>query len=135
MSPFIDGPQFPPTCVVDQFMLKLVSCILSHVLELRRLMSEPNVDYGLDPPNCQHFLGFGWQYNFLRKFCTPVVAPPLGLDDLLDFTPGEAVPPSIQHYRQSFASDVVLVDGIPDLNISQVLPVDATFTMSDLRHA
>ena len=134
MSSFISGPQYAPTCVVDQFMLKLVSCVLSHVLDLQNLISAPNTDYGLDSPNCQHFLGFGWQYNFLRKFCIPVVPSPTGGQDLMHFVPGETLFPTVQHYRQAFASDVILVNGVDDLNLSQVLPLDAVFTMADIRH-
>ena len=115
-------------------MLKLVSCVLGHVLRLRELFSEPNVDYGLSEPNCQHFLGFGWQYNFLRKFCIPVVPPPADGQDLIQFVPGDAVPPAVQYYRQAFASTVILVDDVPDLNISQVLPIETVFKMADLRH-
>ena len=135
MDPFNTSPHFTPTCVVDRFMLKLVSCVLSHVLELRQLITEPNASYGLSLPNCEHFLGFGWQYNFLRKFCTPVVVLAQPDQDMIQFGPGEVDPPVIQQYRQAFPSAVTLFPGVQDLDISRVLPLETVFTMSDLRHS
>ena len=129
-----DAPNFSPTCVVDIFMLRLVSCVLGHVLQMRTLLLDNELEYGMGNLTCERFLDLDWQAVFIRKFCVPVVEAPHGLADLIAFEPGVVNPPLIQRYRQAFPSSVDLFPGNEDLNLSQVLDQEVTFTLSDLQH-
>ena len=127
-------PSFAPSCVVDLFMLKLVSCVLAHVFELRSLVDSDDYDYGLDNITCERFLGVGWQAIFLQKFCTTVTRVGNDVENLISFNSDDAVPPHAQQYVQAYPSNVHLVDNVHDLDLTQVLPVGTDFTLHDLSH-
>ena len=129
-----DLPHFLPSCPVDQFMLKLVSCVLSHVVQIRTVLAEDEYSYGMDSVTCEHFLGLDWQATFVRKFCTPIITVPSSQTNLISFEPGVVNPPQVQYYRQAFESTVTLFPGNDELDLSQVLPRATAFTLDDLRH-
>ena len=128
------APNFSPTCVVDIFMLKLVSCVLGHVLKMRSLLLDNELEYGMGNVTCERFLGLDWQATFIRKFCVPVVHVSDAQADLICLEPGMVNPPQVQYYQQAFAPTVTLFNELQDLDLSQVLPRRTVFTLDDLRH-
>ena len=129
----------PPRCVVDIFMLKMVSCVLSHVLEMQKIVSEDSTsDYGMGSISCERFLGTGWQAHFLKKFCTQInagAADETGRNLIsLNENPRESLAHSNPRYVQLFSSTETLVDDCSDLDLTQVLPVYSEFTLSDVSH-
>ena len=129
-----EPPHFSPSCPVDQFMLKLVSSVLSHVVHIRTILADEEYGYGMDSVTCEHFLGLDWQATFIRKFCTPVVNVSGAQDDLISFEPGMVNPPQTQYYRQAFDCTTTMFNGVEDLDLTQVLPRSTAFTLDDLRH-
>ena len=130
----------PPRCVVDIFMLKLVSCVLSHVLEIQRIVQEDDTfDYGMGSVSCERFLGVGWQATFLKSFCTQVDAGDADESGRnlisLNESPVENLARSNPRYLQLFSSTVTLVDDCRDVDLTQVLPIYTEFTLSDLSHS
>ena len=115
-------------------MLKLVSCVLGHVLKMRSLLLDNELEYGMGNVTCERFLDLGWQAVFLRKFCVPVVLAPRDQADLIAFEPGVVNPPQVQHYRQAFPSCVDMFPGNDELNLSQVLSQEVAFTLNELQH-
>ena len=138
--PYGEGPLHEPTCVVNKCMLKLISCVLSHVLRMKRIVEEEDdgTDYGLDVLSCERFLGIGWQAPFLKKFCVQLDHGEAGnaAQDLiaLDEDVQNLMARPDPRYRQAHASDIVLVADNRDLDLSQVLSAGSEFRMSDVSH-
>ena len=137
-NPFGDIDYAAPSCVVNQFMLRLVSCILSHIQNMRRVMDEDESDYGLGVLSCERFLGIGWQAIFLKRFCVQVErgVPSSAAQNLiaLDNNRATLMQRSDPVYRQAHPSSVILLPENRDLDLTQVLPIDAEFHMSDVSH-
>ena len=129
-----NGQSFEPSCPVDLFMSKLVSSVLSHVMRIRAVLDEDEHGYGMGNVTCERFLGLDWQATFIRKFCVPVVHVSDAQADLICLEPGMVNPPQVQYYQQSFTPTVTLFNELQDLDLSQVLPRRAVFTLDDLRH-
>ena len=137
-NPFGDVDVLAPRCIVDKFMLRLVSCVLRHIFNMRRVMEDEEDDFGLEALSCERFLGVGWQATFLKKFCTKVDHGNAGNADrdliALEEENVNLMTRPDPLYRQAHASDVFLIPQNPDLNLTHVLPVETEFRMSDVSH-
>lgn len=144
VSPFDSAlPRFAPRCVVDVFMLKMISCVLSHVLVMKHIIEETDdYDYEMQEISCERFLGIGWQADFFKRFVQPVDSGVAGdlthnlislNEDSTSSTPlMDRLDP---RFRQAFPSTVTLVNECEDINLTQVLPIGTIFKMSDISHS
>ena len=135
----LDGnTSYSPRCVVDLCMLKLVSSVLSHIFAIRRVMEEEGDDHGLAEISCEHFLGTGWQAVFLKKFCVQLDHGDAGNveQDLIALSDGHTnlMARPNPRFKQSHASNVVLIADNRDLDLTTVLPVTTEFRLSDVSH-
>ena len=137
-NPFGNVDLQAPTCIVNKFMFRLVSCVLSHIFNMRRIMDQEEDDYGLETLSCERFLGIGWQATYLKRFCQKVEhvnADADGRDLIALGSDHENLLKSTDPlYRQAHATDTVLLEENRELDLTQVLPVEIEFHLSDVSH-
>ena len=119
-------------------MLQMVSCTLGHVKHIQTVMDrDPYAAVQMfTTTNCEHFMGHHWQSHFLDNYCTQVGYSGVVESDLIgfDFNAGRLPPPPPMTYRQLHACPLVTEPGVQEADITQVCPLDTTFTLSDLCH-
>ena len=126
-------PQRAPTCVVNIFMLKLISTVMGHVFALRKLLKEPGNSTTITSVTCEHFLHRGWQGKFLRTYCQPAHVVGESQGNLIGLD-GEVPPPAslTQTYRLTVPVSKEVVPDHKDSNLSTLYDSTIVFTQEFL---
>ena len=126
-------PQEAPICIVNRYMLKLISTVMAHVYQLCLLLNEPYASNALTTVTCETFLSRGWQGHFIRSFCQPAHQSGSAPGPLISFDAQPLAPSNLaQTYRLVIPVDNETVIGQRDLHLSRVYNSEMVFNLDFL---